>query len=82
MPKLPVARAMWIPRPDFKRGCEAWILAGGAHHISFSRAVTISHLEDFADMVGVELVHIGASTDIAALKNELRWNDAAYGGRR
>jgi L-arabinose isomerase len=82
MPKLPVARAMWIPRPDFKRGCEAWILAGGAHHVSFSRAVTISHLEDFAAMVDVELVHIGAGTDIAALKNELRWNDAAYGGRR
>jgi L-arabinose isomerase len=82
MPKLPVARAMWIPRPDFKRGCEAWILAGGAHHISFSRAVSISHLEDFAAMVGIELVHIGAGTDIAALKNELRWNDAAFGSRR
>jgi L-arabinose isomerase len=82
MPKLPVARAMWIPRPDFKRGCEAWILAGGAHHVSFSRAVTFAHLEDFAAMTGIELVHIGAGTEMAALRNELRWNDAAYGMTR
>jgi L-arabinose isomerase len=82
MPKLPVARAMWIPKPDFKRGCEAWILAGGAHHVSFSRAVSIAHLETFADMVGIELVHIGAHTSISALRNELRWNDAAFGSQR
>jgi len=79
MPNLPVARAMWIPRPDFKRGCEAWILAGGAHHVGFSRAVSIAHLEDFAQMAGIELVHIGAETNLSALRNELRWNDASYG---
>jgi L-arabinose isomerase len=82
MPKLPVARAMWIPRPDFKRGCEAWILAGGAHHVSFSRAVSMTHLETFAEMVGIELVRIGADTTISGLKNELRWNDAAFGSMR
>jgi L-arabinose isomerase len=82
MPRLPVARAMWIPRPDFKRGCEGWILAGGAHHVSFSRAVTAAHLEDFAGMLGIELVRIGADTDLRALRNELRWNDVAYAGRR
>jgi len=82
MPRLPVARAMWIPRPDFKRGCEAWLLAGGAHHVSFSRAVTVSHLEDFANMVGIELVRIGTGTDLAALRNELRWNDVAFGASR
>jgi L-arabinose isomerase len=79
MPNLPVARAMWIPRPDFKRGCEAWILAGGAHHVSHSRAVSIEHLEDFASMAGIELVHIGADTSIPQLRKELRWNDAAFG---
>jgi L-arabinose isomerase len=82
MPKLPVARAMWVPRPDFKRGCQAWILAGGGHHVSFSRAVTISHLEDFAAMAGIELIHIGEDTDLRALENELRWNDASYGNGR
>jgi len=78
MPKLPVARALWIPRPDFRRGCEGWILAGGAHHTGFSRAVSAAHLEDFAAMAGLEFVRIGEGTDLATLKNELRWNDAAY----
>jgi L-arabinose isomerase len=78
MPRLPVARAVWIPRPDFRRSCEAWILAGGAHHTSQSRAVTSEELEDLAAMLGVEFVRIGNGTDLHALKNELRWNDAAY----
>jgi L-arabinose isomerase len=82
MPKLPVAHAVWIPRPDLARSAEAWILAGGAHHTAFSRAVTFDHLEDFAAMVGIELVHIGAATDLRTLRNELRWNDVAYRASR
>jgi L-arabinose isomerase len=78
MPKLPVARAVWIPRPDFKRGCQAWILAGGAHHAVFSHALTLEHLEDFAGMTGIEMICIDENTDLHALRNELRWNDAAY----
>jgi L-arabinose isomerase len=78
MPKLPVARALWVPRPDFKRGCQAWLLAGGAHHSSFSRAVTSEQLMDLAGMLGVEYVRIGHGTELAALKNELRWNDLAF----
>ena len=30
LPKLPVARAVWKCRPDFKTACAAWIYAGGA----------------------------------------------------
>jgi L-arabinose isomerase len=78
MPRLPVARAVWVPRPDFRRGCEAWILAGGAHHTSFSRAVPAGELEDFAAMVGVEFLKFGRETDVRTLKNELRWNEVAY----
>jgi len=81
MPRLPVARAVWVPRPDFRRGCEAWILAGGAHHTSFGRAVAAGELEDLAAMAGLECVRIGAGTDLRALRNELRWNDAAYRAR-
>jgi len=75
MPKLPVARALWVPRPDFKRACQAWLLAGGAHHTSFSQAVTAPELEDLAALLGVEYVRIGHGTDLAELKKELRWND-------
>lgn len=78
MPKLPVARALYVPRPDFRRGCQAWLLAGGAHHTSFSQAVTGEQLSDLAGMLGIECVRIGNDTDLAGLKNELRWNDAAY----
>jgi L-arabinose isomerase len=78
MPKLPVACAVWVPRPDFKRGCQAWIQAGGAHHSGFSLSVTPEHLEDLAGMLDLEYIRIDAGTELTALKNELRWNDAAY----
>lgn len=78
MPKLPVARALYVPRPDFRRGCQAWLLAGGAHHTSWSQAVTGEQLSDLAGMLGIECVRIGNHTELGALKNELRWNDAAY----
>jgi L-arabinose isomerase len=78
MPKLPTARAVWIPRPDFKRGCQAWIEAGGAHHSVFCQAVTAGEWEDFAGMAGIEVVRLGADLDLHALRNELRWNDVAF----
>ena len=79
MPRLPVARALWVPRPDFRRGAAAWLLAGGAHHTSWSQAVTADQLEDLAGMLGVECVGIGHGTDLAQLKKELRWNDRVAG---
>ena len=48
LPKLPVARAIWECRPNFKTACAAWIYAGGAHHTGFSYAVKTEHLEDLA----------------------------------
>ncbi len=78
MPRLPVARALWVPRPDLKRGAQAWLLAGGAHHTSWSQAVSAEQLEDLAGLLGLECVRIGAETDLSQLKKELRWNDAAF----
>jgi L-arabinose isomerase len=78
MPRLPTASAVWIPRPDFKRGCQAWIEAGGAHHAAFCQAVTAGEWEDFAGMAGLEMIRLGADLDLRALRNELRWNDAAF----
>jgi L-arabinose isomerase len=78
MPKLPTARAVWIPRPDFKRGCQAWIETGGAHHAAFCQAVTAGEWEDFAGMAGLEVIRLGADLDLHALRNELRWNDVAF----
>jgi L-arabinose isomerase len=78
MPKLPTARAVWIPRPDFKRGARGWIEAGGAHHAAFCQAVTFEEWEDFADMAGLEVIRLGADLDLRTLRNELRWNDVAH----
>ena len=77
-PKLPVARAMWIPQPDLKIGAAAWILAGGAHHTSFSQSVNESYLEDFAEMAGIEFLLIDENTRLTELKKELRWNEIYY----
>jgi L-arabinose isomerase len=78
MPNLPVARAVWIPRPDLKTAAAAWILAGGAHHFGFSQAVTTAHLQDFAGMAGIEFVFIDNATRIDDWKKELRWNEMYY----
>ena len=75
---LPVARAVWKCRPDFKTACGAWIRAGGAHHTGFSYSVTSEHLRDFAEIAGVELVLIDNDARLPALEKELRWNEAYY----
>ena len=78
LPKLPVARAVWECKPDFKTACGAWILAGGAHHTGFSYSVTAEMLEDFATIAGIEFVRIGDDTTLAELKQDLRNNDVYY----
>ena len=78
LPKLPVARAVWENRPDFKTACAAWILAGGAHHTGYSYCVTQEHLEDFATIAGIELVVIDADTKLSQFKQDLRNNEVYY----
>jgi L-arabinose isomerase len=75
LPKLPVARAIWIPEPDLKTAATAWIHAGGAHHTGFSLALNERHLEDFAEMAGIEYLLIDGNTTVANFKKELRWNN-------
>lgn len=81
LPRLPVAHALWIPRPNLKVGAAAWIYAGGAHHTGFSQALTMEHMEDFAEMAGIEFIRIDAETRLHTLRNELRWNDGASNWR-
>jgi L-arabinose isomerase len=78
LPKLPVARAVWECRPDFKTACAAWIYAGGAHHTGFSYSVTTEHMEDFAEIANVELVVIDAETRLRQFKQDLRNNEIYY----
>jgi len=80
LPRLPVARAVWKCRPDFKTACGAWIRAGGAHHTGFSYAVTTEHMRDLAELAGVEIVVIDGRTVLTEFEKELRWNEAYYQG--
>ncbi|HWR36809.1 MAG TPA: L-arabinose isomerase [Clostridia bacterium] len=78
LPHLPVARAVWVPEPNLKVAAGAWILAGGAHHTGFSQALTAEHMEDFAEMAGMEYLLIDENTSLREFKKELRWNDLYY----
>ncbi|UOG76413.1 L-arabinose isomerase [Hymenobacter tibetensis] len=81
LPNLPVARVLWKVKPDLATGAAAWILAGGAHHTGFSQNLTAEYLEDFAEMAGIEYVLIDDDTKLRTFKNELRYNEVAFGGR-
>jgi L-arabinose isomerase len=78
LPRLPVARAVWRPRPDLATNAAAWIYAGGSHHTSLGFPTTTEHLRIFAGMCGVEFVVIDESTEIEAFRDRLRWNDLYY----
>jgi L-arabinose isomerase len=78
MPNLPVARVMWKPAPDLLTGIECWITAGGAHHTVLSYDVSAEQMKDFANMLGIEFVHIDKSTTVDALEKELFLNDIAW----
>ena len=78
LPKLPVARVLWKPLPDLKVGAGAWILAGGAHHTGFSMSLTAEHMEDFAEMAGIEYLLIDEHTTISGFKSDLRTNETYY----
>jgi L-arabinose isomerase len=72
LPKLPVARALWSPRPDLKTAAAAWIYAGGPHHTVFSQAATSEHVEDFAEMLGIECLFIDGQTRLRDFRHQLR----------
>jgi L-arabinose isomerase len=78
LPRLPVARAMWRPRPDLATAAAAWIHAGGSHHTSLGYAVTPEHLVDFAAMSGIEFLLIDERTQLDGFRDRLRWNDLYY----
>jgi L-arabinose isomerase len=78
MPHLPVAKALWEPRPNLEVAGAAWIHAGGAHHSVYTQGVSLDEVSDFAEMAGVELVVIGSDTDLRNFKQELRQNAVYY----
>ena len=78
MPNLPVARVMWKAMPNVKTGVECWITAGGAHHTTLTYDVTAEQMHDFANIMGIEFVHITKDTTVESLERELFVNDLAW----
>ena len=78
MPNLPVARVMWRAMPDLTTGLECWITAGGAHHTVLSYDVTAEQMKDWANMMGIEFVHITKDTTVEKLEQELFLADLAW----
>ncbi len=78
LPKLPVARVLWNALPNLEVAAQAWILAGGAHHTCYSQNLSAEYLQDYAEMVDIEMVTIDEQTDLGQYKNTLRHNDKVY----
>ena len=77
LPRLPVGRAVWTPRPDFSTSAACWLAAGAAHHTVMTTAIGIEVFRDFAEIARTELLVIDEQTTVRAFAQELRWN-AAY----
>jgi L-arabinose isomerase len=79
MPNLPVACVMWRPMPNMITGNEAWIRCGGTHHSVISYDLTAEHMADFAEIMGLEFVHISKDTTIDDIKTKLAMGDVIWG---
>lgn len=78
MPKLPVARAMWKPKPDLYTSVEAWLTAGGAHHTAMSTQIDVETWQMFAVMAQMELLVIDEDTTARSFADHVRWNQVYY----
>ncbi|NDL59978.1 L-arabinose isomerase [Phytoactinopolyspora mesophila] len=78
LPNLPVARAVWTPRPNLRTSAESWLMAGAPHHTVLSSAVGTEELYDLAEMLRTELLVIDADTTTRQFAKEIRWNQAYH----
>ena len=79
LPNLPVACTVWKPLPSLDISAEAWILAGGAHHSVYTQALSMDYFRLYAQLHNIELLVIDENTEMCNFRNELRWNEIAYG---
>jgi L-arabinose isomerase len=78
LPRLPVARAVWRPAPDWATSTESWLTAGGPHHTVLSQAIGVEELTDLATMTGTELALIDAQTTTRRFAENLRWAEVYH----
>ncbi|GAA1729218.1 L-arabinose isomerase [Brachybacterium phenoliresistens] len=78
LPNLPVACAVWEPRPDFATSAECWLTAGAAHHTVMTTALGLEVFEDLAEIAGIELAVIDESTTVRGFAQDLRTNQVFH----
>jgi L-arabinose isomerase len=78
LPNLPVACAVWKPKPDFRTSAESWLSAGAPHHTVLSTALNVDAVWDFAEMTRTEVVVIDADTTARGFADQLRWSQAYH----
>ncbi|WP_166997417.1 L-arabinose isomerase [Paramicrobacterium fandaimingii] len=78
LPKLPVACAVWEPKPSFATSASCWLTAGGAHHTVMTTALHLEVFEDFAEIAQMELAVIDDDTTTRGFTNELRLGQVYY----
>ncbi|MDR0950735.1 MAG: L-arabinose isomerase [Candidatus Ancillula sp.] len=78
LPKLPVARALWQPKPSLPVSAECWLRAGAAHHTVMVTSTCRKVWEDFARIADVELAEIDENTTVAQFEKDLKLNNAYY----
>jgi L-arabinose isomerase len=78
MPKLPVARVLWKPFPSLRDSTESWIIAGGAHHTSFSLNIKSESMIDWADMMGIECILIDKKSTASSIKRDIQINNIIW----
>ena len=76
--KLPVARAIWKPRPSLKVSAECWLRAGAAHHTCMTTTVGREAWEDFARIAGVELASIDEDTTAERFGKDLELSEMVH----
>jgi len=79
MPNLPVASVMWRSMPDMIARNEAWIRCGGTYHSVMSYDLTAENMADFAEILGIEFMHISKDTTIDDIKTKLAMGDVIWG---
>lgn len=78
---LPMARAVWRPKPSLQTAAAAWIHAGGSHHTALSLALSGDDVNEFAGMADIECLRIDDSTRLGDFLNVIRWNEAWFSPR-
>ncbi len=72
--KLPVARALWKPLPNFYASTECWILSGAGHHNAMSTQLDREFITYYSEMNNIELLNITGETTLENFRLQDRMN--------